>query len=1123
MDVRLEMRWKALPTLVTMFFTWVLAQNILLWAERVRSMSYPTFADLDSQARKIVSLDGEWDFQIDPKEQGKAEQWFLPEKALSSKIRVPGCWQAQGVGLAEDEHLATGMIGKARLRSQYLGSAWYKRKFALPRAWPDQKVWLKLGGVHPSGEVWVNGKYAGASRQPSLPLRLDITDKVRAQAENYLTIRVHEENRGLGGWFNLNARWSGLYRRTEVEVTRSTWIEDLWLVPDVDGPSVIAKVSVASEGDSTQTLAVKVCVVPAEGGGTRFEGEQRLQFGRRGAVEVRIAMPGARRWSSQDPFLYRAIVDLEARGEVLDSVSDRFGMRKIEARGPQLYLNNHPVFLRGYGDDGYFPFTVCPETNREAIRAQLALAKSYGFNYAYPCAYTPPEEYLDAADEVGMLLKIDAGAPLFFQREGRVPGQPSHGFTDAQKTLIDEEWQGLLKWTQNHPSIIIYSPGSELHGDNPHLAEMYRRAKEKDKTRLVMSWSVAPGATDIADTGPAGTHPRGNLHLDVESYVAQPPPAVAPIPLLLHEYIGAESLCDPTETEKYRPTPFHPSVVENFAAAAAKQGLAADVARSLVASSRAVTSSAEKFCIEEARKARGLAGFNMWLFQDIPGLPQGIVDAFWQSKGVSPEEFLRCNSETVLLMNEVPPQLRRSFWAGEHVEIEVFVSHFGAEPIRDGTLSWRIVAQPSGKALLNGERAKIEVACGEVKRVSLLALDMPVVNTPTRCTLAMDLTVGTRTFPNEWEICLLPRSSAEAPAARIALYDPRGELGQLQKTFPFLAPYQKDSSDLVVTSELDPPMLAHLQRGGRLVLLAGKRPNTPLPSFSTCWMPHWRHGHLGTEINATVINAHPALGDFPHGGFCDLLFYHLVSTHAPNIGRGLRLDVFPTPIEPIIRVFSLTGHAAYLFETKVDRGNLLSTSLNFAGAVGVFPEATYLFHQMLQYAASDRFTPRAALTANDLIDTAWRVVVDFQTKSCVRAPGTEFDGGGLERFPQTLILGRRCNWVYAACTPCSKMELHFVLKKLPASGLRLGIEGANFSHRKDRKNRVDLRMAVNERVFSEGPNDFPDDDFGEKTFLISKDHLREGRNTLLISNLEPEGPLGDAPFFAVAYVEFRPN
>jgi hypothetical protein len=277
---------------------------------------------------------------------------------------------------------------------------------------------------------------------------------------------------------------------------------------------------------------------------------------------------------------------------------------------------------------------------------------------------------------------------------------------------------------------------------------------------------------------------------------------------------------------------------------------------------------------------------------------------------------------------------------------------------------------------------------------------------------------------------------------------------------------------------------------------------------------------LGRDINATLIHPHPALGDFPHGGYCDLMFYHMISSLGPNRGAAFNLDRFSIPIEPIIRVFSVNANAAYLFEAHVDRGMLLATSLDFSH-IGRFPEVSYFFGQLVHYATSARFRPRARLSIEDLMAASWGRLVDFESQPNLRIPGTEFAGGGLERFPNTRVLNRQCNWVYAACTPCNRMELRFRLRRPPARAVQLALEGGNFSDRKDRKNRVDVRMAVNGHVFFEGPNDFPDDDFGEGTFLIERDHFRKGRNTILISNLEPEGPLGDAPFFAVTYLQLQ--
>ena len=1080
-------------------------------------MPYPTFVDLASDLRKTVSLDGQWGFDVDPQDRGKEQEWFAPGKALSGRIQVPGCWQAEGIGLAEDQHPAEGLLGQTSLRHQYLGTAWYKRKFVLPRIWPAQQVWLKLGGVCPASEVWVNGQQVGATWQPALPVRLNITDAVRADAENDVTVRVYEGNRGLGGWLNLNARWSGLYRPVEVEITRNTWVEDLWLIPDVGDSSVLARVAVASADASSRPVAVSVSVANAKGGKALATATERSDLRGHGTVDVRVPIAEPHLWSPSDPFLYRATVVLESGEEVLNSVADRFGLRRIETRGTEVYLNGHPIYLRGYGDDGYFPRTVCPETDGAVLRRQLETAKSYGFNYAYPCAYTPPEEFLDAADEVGMLLKVDAGSPLFFEREGRVPGQPAGEYTEGQKSLIDEEWQGLLRWTQNHPSVIIYSPGSELPGSNPQLAHMYQTAKAKDSTRLVMSWSVRAGSTDLADAGPAGTHPSGRVHLDLEALAAG-----TKLPLLLHEYIGAETLCSYDEEALYRDTPFVPEAAEHFRTVAARQGLRDEETRRLIANSRSVAAAAQKLCIEEARKASGIAGFSMWLFQDIPGLPQGVVDAFWRSKGASPDAFRRFNSDTVVLVDDADGQLRRCFWSGERVNMGILVSHFGPEPIRHAQLNWRIRAQADGKTLESGRAGEVDVACGDVKRVPEVAVRMPVVTTPTRGTLALRLAQGARTCSNEWEIRVLPKVSPTIAQGHVAVYDPGGTLGRIRDAFALPVAAQGAWAQVVIADRLDAAVLDHLQGGGRVLLLNSGQPEDEfLPSIPTCWMPHWEHTQLGREINATVIRPHPALGDFPDPGYCDLAFYNLISSVDANRGRAIRLDELGVPIDPIIRVFSERGSAAYLFEAQVGQGRLLATSLDFAGKVGVFPEASYLFGQLLRYCAGDAFQPRAALTMEALTAAAWGPVVDLGPGSSTRFPGTDLADGGLAVFPDARVLGRSCNWVYAACTQCSQMELSFGLRRLPAGPVELVIEGGSFADRHDLAHKVDVRIALNGHVLFEGPNQFPDDAFGELLFPIDAQHLRLGRNTIVISNLEPVGPLGDAPFLAVTALELR--
>src|SRR2546421_5939003 len=89
--------------------------------------------------RALTSLDGRWDFQLDPQDLGRAREWFAAQVPFTNTIQVPGAWQAQGYG-AETE----------KLRHHYVGQAWYKRQVRLPKLSSDQRLFLRVGNVHRS-------------------------------------------------------------------------------------------------------------------------------------------------------------------------------------------------------------------------------------------------------------------------------------------------------------------------------------------------------------------------------------------------------------------------------------------------------------------------------------------------------------------------------------------------------------------------------------------------------------------------------------------------------------------------------------------------------------------------------------------------------------------------------------------------------------------------------------------------------------------------------------------------------------------------------------------------------------------------------------------------------------
>jgi hypothetical protein len=211
--------------------------------------------------------------------------------------------------------------------------------------------------------------------------------------------------------------------------------------------------------------------------------------------------------------------------------------------------------------------------------------------------------------------------------------------------------------------------------------------------------------------------------------------------------------------------------------------------------------------------------------------------------------------------------------------------------------------------------------------------------------------------------------------ADVAVYDPFSRL----KSLPFNARRTDSAPEdgIVISTALDPSVIAFAEKGGR-VLLISRKDLTGLPEricklespdipYSLYFAPtYWGAPYAPGGGNlGTVIRDHPALGSFPHEGLCDLQFLELLY----GVNRA-DLDALPAKVEPIIRSITdwrIGASAGYLYEMRVGKGGLLVTTLNFEQTLACGrPDAEWLLWELLSYLASDSFHPTADLNAEYL-------------------------------------------------------------------------------------------------------------------------------------------------------------
>lgn len=358
---------------------------------------------LTHRAERRHSLDGKWMFRLDPDDEGVKRGWFRRPASLKDSVNVPGCWQGQGHGHDGDDYIWDFRMETRTFRATYKGTGWYGKMFRVPGELRGRKLWLNFGGVHPSADVWVNGKKVGSHSAPFVPFAFDVTDVVRFGGENFLAVRVHEAHRYLGLAYGWQGNWSGLYRSVELTATGEAWLERLWIYPDVRGERLRI---VGSVGGDDVPLTLSISAAPVRG--KTVVRHDVVMDGPGGfAFALPITSPGL--WSPDEPNLYRVDAVLRSGRAVLDAASERVGFLELSTKGKHFLINGEPYYMRGTGDFVANPETASPDTDRARWRKKLKTLRDYGYNYVRCQSYVPTPEYYDVADEVGLIIQSEPG------------------------------------------------------------------------------------------------------------------------------------------------------------------------------------------------------------------------------------------------------------------------------------------------------------------------------------------------------------------------------------------------------------------------------------------------------------------------------------------------------------------------------------------------------------------------------------------------------------------------------------------------------------------------------------------------------------------------------------------
>jgi beta-glucuronidase len=564
----------------------------------------------NSEARRTISLNGEWHVIVDPYENGyyyhryeeKPDGYFKNAKvrdpsdlieydfSKSPSLKVPGDWNSQ------DDKLFW-----------YEGTVWYQKDFAV-RKQSGKRYVLYFDAVNYAAIVYVNGQKVGRHEGGFTAFQFDVSAELH-DGDNFVVVKV-DNRRERDNVPTVNTDWwnyGGITRPVKLLELDTSYLSDylVQLHPEKDNAisgwiQLGGDEAAHSEPVRLQIaeLGIDQSISPDDTGYAAFQIE---------------ASPDL--WSPDNPRRYTV------RWQYGDSVViDQIGFRRIAVSGEDILLNGKPVYLRGISIHEESPSRQGRAWNAEDARTTLTWAKELGCNFVRLAHYPHNETIVRMADEMGLLVWSEI--PVYWT----IAFEEDYVYDKAEQQLTE-----MIARDKNRAAVILWSVANETPKHEARfnfLDRLVTRTRELDPGRLVTA------------------------ALDTQSTIANGKRIDDPLADRI-DVIGINSYCG-----WYSDTPedcshmvwasnYHKPVIVSEFGAGALQGKHGDANERWTEEYQA---SVYKHNIDMLRHMSFVRGTTPWILKDFrsPRRPLPGIQDYWNRKGLVSELGLRKQAWNVL-------------------------------------------------------------------------------------------------------------------------------------------------------------------------------------------------------------------------------------------------------------------------------------------------------------------------------------------------------------------------------------------------------------------------------------------------------------------------------------------
>lgn len=350
----------------------------------------------------------------------------------------------------------------------FQGVGWYRKYLSIPSSYKDKRLTLHFDGVQMNCAIFMNGQKVAEHAGGYIGFVVDISDYIRYDEQNVLSVRVvsmddpHTPPAKPMDKLDFNY-YGGIYRDVNLLVTDKLYITEPLEVDKVasggvrvhypqvsDSLAVIDCHSHVMNGwDKDVTLRIETVLVDHEQTIIAKQTSSAILKSKEDAVfhhTLDVLSPIL--WHPDHPYLYVLETHIYAGNRLIDSQQRRIGIRTISFLSPTgavdgFYINGKKLYVRGANRHQAYPYVGDAASTSMQYRDALILKRG-GFNAVRAAHYPPSPAFLDACDEVGLLV---------------VECQPGWQYYSHDSLFVERSYRDIrrmIRRDRNHPSVFLW-------------------------------------------------------------------------------------------------------------------------------------------------------------------------------------------------------------------------------------------------------------------------------------------------------------------------------------------------------------------------------------------------------------------------------------------------------------------------------------------------------------------------------------------------------------------------------------------------------------------------------------------------------------------------------------------